>query len=354
MNGFYIAEKKTNAMMGDIKNYRRRLLMECRIAGLAYHNEDHIVDELSVGTKLALVREKNNEHDKNAVAIASACDYEGNPDDFDFRFILGYIPKEQNEGIAAMLDMGYADSLEAEIIKINGGKSLYDKVVVGIFIKNKDDVPVGQQLWAVRLSSKKLLDIQQILWSTGNDYQEWGGDAFYEGNLPGDEDKIVYICQHQAETVLYLLMNRFPRYINVDAEGPVEEGHKRYYLHNVMGPIFVSNDELDFLNKEQISDEPAYPLSSSASEKLLSIFRSYMEPETPDLDVSDMHMPTGNESKKWYVRCVESDGSDYLYRTCNSKEEAQAVVDAQDSNTDLYEHLYIVDKEIDDIKGNTD
>lgn len=216
------------------------MLMECRIAGLAYHNEDHIVDELSVGTKLALVREKNNEHDKNAVAIASACDYEGNPDEFDFRFILGYVPKDQNESIAAMLDMGYADSLEAEIIKINSGSSLFDKVIVGIFIK--------------------------------------------------------------------------------------------------------------------ISDEPTYPLSSCASEQLLSIFRSYMEPKSPELDVSDIPMPTGNEvkAKKWYVRCVESDGSDYLYKTCNSKEEAQAIVESQDANTDLYEHLYIVDKEIEDIKGDKD
>lgn len=57
-------------------------------------------------------------------------------------------------------------------------------------------------------------------------------------------------------------------------------------------------------------------------------------------------------SKTFYVRCAEADGSDYLYRTCSSIEEARAVLDKQNPDDALYEHLYIVDHEIPDISGD--
>lgn len=53
--------------------------------------------------------------------------------------------------------------------------------------------------------------------------------------------------------------------------------------------------------------------------------------------------------KKYYVRCVEADGDDYVYKVCYSREEAQAVLDKQAPEDDLYEHLYIVDKVIPDL-----
>lgn len=57
-------------------------------------------------------------------------------------------------------------------------------------------------------------------------------------------------------------------------------------------------------------------------------------------------------SRTFYVRCVEADGSDYLYETCNSIEEARAVLAKQRPEDVLYEHLYIVDHEIPDISGD--
>lgn len=71
--------------------------MECSIAGISFYDIDDIWNELQVGTKLALVRQKDNAYDKNAVAVALVGDYDGDPDDFDFDFILGYIPKKCNE-----------------------------------------------------------------------------------------------------------------------------------------------------------------------------------------------------------------------------------------------------------------
>lgn len=46
-----------------------KVLLECPIAGLAYHDISDVWDELYVGAKLALVREKQNKYDTNAVAV---------------------------------------------------------------------------------------------------------------------------------------------------------------------------------------------------------------------------------------------------------------------------------------------
>lgn len=56
--------------------------------------------------------------------------------------------------------------------------------------------------------------------------------------------------------------------------------------------------------------------------------------------------------RKFYVRCEEADGSDYVYEVCNTIEEARAVVAKQNPDDALYEHLYIVDHEIPNISGD--
>ncbi|MDE6084499.1 MAG: HIRAN domain-containing protein [Muribaculaceae bacterium] len=68
-------------------------------------NDDEIWDELEVGTQIALICDRNNKHDRNAVALALADDYDGCHDDFDFDFILGYVPRTDNAELAAMMDV---------------------------------------------------------------------------------------------------------------------------------------------------------------------------------------------------------------------------------------------------------
>ena len=99
---------------------KRVLYKECYIAGITFHDVQDIWDELYVGTKLALVRQKDNKYDNNAIAIALAEDYDGDPDNFDFDCILGYVPRKQNSHLASMMDKGMADKIECELSQING------------------------------------------------------------------------------------------------------------------------------------------------------------------------------------------------------------------------------------------
>jgi len=64
------------------------------IPGFQYHDGPEVVAELEAGTELVLIHEKDNPHDPRAVAF-----HFGNSH-------LGYIPRQRNRTIAALLDQG--------------------------------------------------------------------------------------------------------------------------------------------------------------------------------------------------------------------------------------------------------
>jgi len=165
---------------------------ECAVAGLSFHLEkdDELWDELEVGTKLALVRDRHNKYDSNAVAVALADDYDGNPDDFDFDFILGYIPKSDNAELAAMMDAGYADKFSARITAYKRYGNYNERIRLTIFIlSNEPGIVRPDLLRAQSLSCSELREMVDELadssinivvraWTHSSNY--WG--LYYEMN----------------------------------------------------------------------------------------------------------------------------------------------------------------------------
>ena len=92
---------------------RKKFFMDCHLAGRKYHDADEVWDKLKVGTLLRLDRELDNRYDPEAVAVIY--------DDvvMDDSFKIGYIPRENNETIASILEMGWTDMFECRISKIN-------------------------------------------------------------------------------------------------------------------------------------------------------------------------------------------------------------------------------------------
>lgn len=162
----------------------RRLLLECPIAGLAYHDISDVWNELYVGAELALVREKHNKHDKNAVAVALAGDYDGNHDEFDFDFILGYVPKASNTTIATLLDMGWDQTLKAEIVGLLKNPKSYNAVKMAIYIVNQksatdlreEDLP----LFALSFEKEEWYAAHELLWKQGFLHFRWNLNAMDE------------------------------------------------------------------------------------------------------------------------------------------------------------------------------
>jgi len=100
-----------------IMKAKKLFFKECHLAGRQYHDVDEVWDELHVGTQLELQRDLDNRHDKNAVAVV----YRTVDVDTGIveEYLLGYIPGDENETIAQLLEMGWEDIFECRISKIN-------------------------------------------------------------------------------------------------------------------------------------------------------------------------------------------------------------------------------------------
>lgn len=252
----------------------------CHIAGTTFHNLENVWDELYEGAELALVREKGNLHDRNAVAVALADDYNGDPEDFDFDYILGYVPRTENEPIAMMLDMGWTETFGCELSRIEGENPRTGKLYMKIYIVSKDEVEVTNHLLrAMELDDEEFADFTISLLNQGCTYFRWGGFPPWKRNLPKKKDKVVFIYRHGNEVDLYLLYC-----IAVgddDAAYFVEEKELLhavddccfYVFTNAKGPVTVANEQLDFLNGEPVeSGQPETYLSESASGRLYELF----------------------------------------------------------------------------------
>ena len=261
--------------------YERRPILECPVAGIGFHDIKEVWDELSVGTKLALVREPKNKHDKNAVAVALAEDYD-DPDDFDSDYILGYIPRKDNAVIAALLDMGWQDMLEAEITELNDHAPYNDKLHIAVYIRSKEPIsPKDDRLHILGFDDDDWEAFTAELWQKGYTYRRWGKLLPGATDFPEEGDMVVFIHPEDDKNVLYLM--------KVIAEGDEQaqlilthgeelygliDDCSPYVLTVVKGPMTFTADELYFLGTSWKDHcRPDFKLEKEASEKLQTLLQ---------------------------------------------------------------------------------
>lgn len=264
------------------KEKRRVLYKECQIAGITFHDLRDVWDELYEGAELALVREKDNKHDKYAIAVALADDYDGDPDDFDFDFILGYVPRTENKHLATMLDLGWAEAFECELSQVNGTNPYKGSLYMKIYMVSKEEVEVDESehlLRVLEFDDKKLEHFKSSLESKGVSCQRWGAYLPEVMNLPDEREKLVILHRDHNNAVLYLT-----HVIAKDknAEFFVKHEEKQiddcmwFVLTNVVGPVSVFADELKFLEDEPINKvHPEEYVSLKATEKLYDLIYKY-------------------------------------------------------------------------------
>lgn len=265
------------------RNYHKaRFFLSCYVAGVGYHDIEDLWEDLHVGDEIALVRQHGNSHDENAIAVAMADEYDGDPDDFDFdNCILGYIPKKCNEQLAAMLDMGWQNALEAYISEMNSDASYDKKLKINIYVLSKaameiDDASVNVRIHCI--DDEEIKELNEQLWSKGYVTYRWGGfmECRIRGFFPNVGDKVVLI--HRGKDASSLRM------MNVCHIGDVEQivdDCTSYVLANVAGPITLPNQELSFLNYQDAEEHlrPSLPLLPDISDKLINIFRAHLKAE---------------------------------------------------------------------------
>ena len=144
-DGFYIKwESEPSALLTRSQieeNLRKKVLKECTLAGIhKYMPEDsERWDRIGKGTEIVLLREKDNKFDPNAVAVALAEEFSQDSENFDFKNIIGYIPKKENLEISKALDAGET-GIKAKIISVNEyGPNPNERIWVRVWATGNND-----------------------------------------------------------------------------------------------------------------------------------------------------------------------------------------------------------------------
>ncbi len=264
--------------------HKKVLFKECAVAGISFHlkYDDEIWDELEAGQEVALVRERKNKYDTNAVAIALKDDYDGDPDNFDFDFILGYVPKSENEEIAKMLDMGWEDVFYTTLSTVKTHGNINDRLRISIFIRDKrPEVVKTDTLRIQSLGYSESFNVIKELETRGIVHFRWGGYPTWERPLPEVGDEVVLLCR-QANRVMMLLTRIIAK--DEDCSPFVDEDELFavddcvcFVLANVCGPLFVNINQLDFLGIDTLGKHNVYDnMPQEDSDVLKAVFRKQL------------------------------------------------------------------------------
>ena len=117
--------------MITIMEAKKKYFMDCHLAGRKYHDADEVWDKLRLRTRLRLERDEDTLYDPNAVAVVF---YDREQDE---DFLLGYIPRAENEELSSLLEMGWGDIFECRINHINADAHPENQISLTIKIKKR-------------------------------------------------------------------------------------------------------------------------------------------------------------------------------------------------------------------------
>lgn len=279
-------KRTQNTVAGTIKSCgpgtppyssRRKLFMECRVAGAIYHNVEDVWDELCIGMQLKLVRQPDNIYDRNAVGVSLT------PNEED---IIGYVPRTDNAALAVLMDMGHGALFEAEISGMKSHGHSYDSLSVAIYVKMDEEMArileeKEKQLRLLELDDDSWEDFRAQLWRNGCAVFRWGGFPPWETDLPEKRQKVVFL--HRAAdnaATLYLMAvvatgNDAAHFVKDTDYLDCTDDCGPYVLTNIEGPVRAPATGLDFLDGVETDHwQPDFLLSPGTAEKLMALFPS--------------------------------------------------------------------------------
>ena len=241
------------------------MLLECRIAGTAYHHVDDLLDQINEGDEVFLVRDYKNKHDVRAVAVTLENPYLNKLREFDFSNILGYIPKKENDAVATILDMGWHHILAAQITEIHP-ESDYEKLRIKVFIRQKDKLMAEEEeqakisLRAVNMSDCETSKLEEALCTKGFAHFHWGGYPLECHNLPEKGQRVVFFNHETGgDFKLYLMMlvatgDECEPFLEDKDELHTVDDCYPFIFTNIKGPILVEEEYMDAYLKSHEDD----------------------------------------------------------------------------------------------------
>ena len=217
------------------------------------------------------------------MALALADDYDGCHDDFDFDFILGYVPHTDNAELAAMIDAGYADKFSAEITTYHQYGNYNHRIRITIYVEsNEPEVVRPNLLRAESISTYELMNMMNELADKGTAYFRFGGFPHHDLQLPIVGEKIVLVHRDRDNEILYLMRvlatdDNCATYVEDPDSIYCCDDCAPFILANIMGPIRIVKNEHAFLNGVNLNGLSATGyLVPKVSDGFNSIFRSVL------------------------------------------------------------------------------
>lgn len=296
--GNQVIQDEESPLNADYYQYKKIFFKECAVAGVSFHMEpnDELWNELEEGMEVALIREKNNSHDKHAVAVAPLSDYDGDPEDYDFDFIFGYVPRTENKELAVMMDAGYTNKFSAKITTLKKYGNPNDRIRITIFIETNEKVLVRPNLLrAQSLSHSELEDLTEQLAKKGFYAARYGGYPHFDLQFPDKGERIVYVHETYYGAILYLMkvVAKDIDCLNFDVDDYESlDDCEAFVMTNIIGPIVVNKKENSFIAYLPLKE---YRATSYLPKSVSKDFESLFNVELSNIINYDIPLPGTKE-----------------------------------------------------------
>jgi len=100
---------------------------EFHVAGVQYYEANEVMDRMKNGDKVRLVRDEDNHHDKEAIAI------------FYDDTHIGYVPRTETDKFVNFIDMGWGDIFETRISALKPDSHPESQIYVRVKILRKGE-----------------------------------------------------------------------------------------------------------------------------------------------------------------------------------------------------------------------
>lgn len=173
-----------------VKQYERIYLLQSFVRGFQYYEGPRIIGEINNSGVLELVREPDNIHDSQAIALH-----------FNRRKI-GYLPRESNEVLSVLMDADLIQ-LQAELTHIQPDAADWEKLYVAVYvlkeIENRENwarIEPYTVLETPRYHSLKSKNDRYTRVYFDDDEEEVFEDDFYETIVKNSSGNDVYELIH--------------------------------------------------------------------------------------------------------------------------------------------------------------
>lgn len=175
-----------NLPLEMVRQYQKIYLLQCFVRGFQFYEGPKLIGQINQSGLLELVREPENQYDKNAIALH-----------FN-RCKIGFLPAERNEMLARIMDADLLP-LQAEVARVEPRAASWENVHVAVYAL-KEITASGEDY-----SKFGMLETPHYytLRSTGDTYAR----VYVEQDEPTEKDYYQTLVDHSADDSVYELIH---------------------------------------------------------------------------------------------------------------------------------------------------